>query len=221
MPAAKAPKSEQTRQRLVQVSMKLFLDQGFDKTTMREIARAAGLAPGAAYYYFPSKEALIFGFYEKSFDEQLPGAEKALAEQKGLAERLAGVVSAHLRVSEPYHGLAKVLFRIAADPEHPISPFSAESKPLRDRNIALMGRVLEGQRVAKELEADLPSLLWLYKMGILLYWLHDRSAGHKATYRLIQQSSALVAQLIKMASLPIVKGFAEKLLELYREHRGA
>lgn len=220
MPASKTPKSEQTRQRLVQVSMKLFLDQGFDQTTMREIARAAGLAPGAAYYYFPSKEALIFGFYEQSFEDQLPGAEKVLATEKGLEQRLAGVVGAHLKVSEPYHGLSKVLFRVAADPSQPISPFSAESAPLRQRNIDLMARVLEGQKLAPELARDLPELLWLYKMGVILYWLHDRSPRHAKTYKLISQSSGLIAQLIKLASLPVIKGFALRALGFFKEFKG-
>jgi AcrR family transcriptional regulator len=219
MSATKTQKSEQTRQRLVEVSMKLFLDQGFDKTTMREIARAAGLAPGAAYYYFPSKEALIFGFYEQSFEDQLPLAEKVLREAKGLEERLAGVVTAHLKVSEPYHELSKVLFRVAADPSQPISPFSKESGPLRQRNIELMARALEGDKLAPELVRDLPELLWLYKMGVILYWLHDSSPRHAKTYKLIQRSAALIAQLVKLAKLPVIRGFALRALSFFKEFK--
>ena len=33
---------------------------------MRDIAKAAGLSLGAAYYYFPSKEALVFAYYEQN-----------------------------------------------------------------------------------------------------------------------------------------------------------
>lgn len=219
MAQAKTPKSEQTRQRLVQTSLRLFLDQGFDRTTMREIAGAAGLAPGAAYYHFASKEELIFGFYEQSFEEHLPAAEKVLATERDLAARLAGLVNAHLKVSEPYHGLSRVLFRVAADPSHPISPFSAQSKGLRDRNIALVGRVLEGQRVPQDLAADLPELLWLYKMGMLLYWLHDASPGHRRSLALVRQSSVLVAQLIRLSALPGVHGFARKVLRLFRDFK--
>jgi AcrR family transcriptional regulator len=216
----KAKKSEQTRQKLVDVSMKLFLEQGFDNTTMREVARAAGLAAGAAYYYFPSKEALIFGFYERSFDEHLPEAEKALQKEKKLEDRLAAVIAAHLKVSERYHGLSKVLFRVAADPEQAISPFSIQSKPLRDRNIDLMRRVLEGTKLPEGFAKPLPELLWLYKMGMLLYWLHDKSAGHKKTYQLVEKSSALVAQLIRISALPVVRTFSLKALGLFEEFKG-
>src|SRR5258708_24205247 len=104
--------------------MKLFLQQGFEKTTMREIARAAGLAPGASYYHFESKEHLIFDFYEKSYNDNLPEAERVLREEKKLGKRLAGVIAAHLKVSEPYHGISKVLFKTAADPSSALSPFS-------------------------------------------------------------------------------------------------
>lgn len=211
-------KSDVTKARIVDVSMKLFLSQGFEATTMREIARAAGLAPGAAYYYFESKEHMIFDFYERSFQEHLPEAERVLREEKGTTKRLAGVINAHLKISEPYHDISKVLFKIAADPAHPLSPFGKESADLRNRNIALMGRVMEGERVDKDLASRLPELLWLFKMGMLLYWLHDPSPGHKKTYQLVDTASDLVVKLIKLAGMPGLKGMAHRVIKVIDEY---
>jgi len=212
-------KAELTRAKIVDVAMRLFLDQGFEKTTMREIASAAGLAPGAAYYHFESKEHLIFDFYEITFQKHLPEAEKILAEEKGLAKRIAGVVKAHLKVSEPYVEISKVLFRIAADPVNPLSPFSKASKDLRDRNIEILRRCLQGHKLDKTLAAKLPELLWMYKMGMILYWLHDTSPKRSKTYEFVDKTSALVASLIQLSRLPVLSGFSKKAVDLFEAYK--
>ena len=40
-------------------------------------------------------------------------------------------------------------------------------------------------RMPNDLRAELPYLLWLYHMGIILFWIHDGSFRHVRTYRLI------------------------------------
>ncbi len=212
-------KADQTRKKLVDVSMKLFLNQGFEKTTMREIARAAGLAPGAAYYHFDSKEHLIFDFYEKSYTDHLPEAERVLKQEKALGKRLAGVIAAHLKVSEPYHEISKILFKTASDPSHPLSPFSQQSAELRQKNVDIMKRALEGERLDKDLAAKLPELLWMFKMGMILYWVHDPSPRRQKTYALVEQASELLAKLIGLAGLPVLKGFAEKAVKVFYEYK--
>jgi len=49
MPSAKiTPKAEETGRRILDSALELFRQQGFDSTTMRDIARKAGVATGAA-----------------------------------------------------------------------------------------------------------------------------------------------------------------------------
>jgi AcrR family transcriptional regulator len=217
---AKGPKkADATRTKIVDIAMRLFLDQGFEKTTMREIAAAAGLAPGAAYYHFKSKEHMVFDFYEMSYQRHLAEAEQILSSEKDLARRIAGVIKAHLKASEPYIEISKVLFRIAADPKHPVSPFSKESKDLRDRNIEILRRCLEGQKLDKNFTVKLPELLWMFKMGMILYWLHDMSPKHAKTYQFVDQTSALVATLIQLSKLPVLSGFSRKALAIFEEYK--
>jgi AcrR family transcriptional regulator len=53
-----------TREAIVQVAIGLFVDQGFDATTLVEIANAAGVAPSTLHTYFPVKEDLLFSIYD-------------------------------------------------------------------------------------------------------------------------------------------------------------
>src|SRR5262249_42389570 len=70
-------KSEATRRRLLDRTLRLFQHRGVEATTMRDVARAAGLSLGAAYYYFPSKEALLFAYYEANQAEVEAAADHA------------------------------------------------------------------------------------------------------------------------------------------------
>ena len=47
------------RQELVQASLELFLDKGYEKTSVKDIVAAVGVAQGLFYYYFPSKEDIL------------------------------------------------------------------------------------------------------------------------------------------------------------------
>ena len=71
------PKSEATRARILEAALCVFRERGFNAATMREIAAAAGMAVGAAYYYFDSKDAMVMAFYEQSQEEMAPAARSS------------------------------------------------------------------------------------------------------------------------------------------------
>lgn len=50
---------EERRRELLACAMRLFAEQGYDNVSVRAVARAAGVAPGLAYHYFDSKQALF------------------------------------------------------------------------------------------------------------------------------------------------------------------
>lgn len=52
-------KKEETRQRLLSVSLELFHEQGYSTTTVEDITERADVAKGTFFNYFPSKEALL------------------------------------------------------------------------------------------------------------------------------------------------------------------
>jgi AcrR family transcriptional regulator len=220
--AGKTAKGEQTRTLILETAVELFLERGYEETTMRAIAERAGVALGSAYYYFRSKEQLIQGFYARTHEEHLAEAEAVLQTERTFRGRLLGVMEAKLRTIEPYHRFSGVLFRTAADPESPLNPFSADSLPARLEATQLFARVVRGaedRRLPKDLDAELPELLWTYHMGIILFWIHDRSPGRVRTWRLMERTTDLVVRLIALSSLPLMGPIRKSVLSLLADLR--
>ena len=214
-------RGERTKSRILDVALEMFRERGYDETTMREIARQAGVSLGNAYYYFRSKEHLIQGFYARTHEEHLEACTEVLASETDLGARLRGVLAAKIDTSMVYHRFAGILFKTAADPYSPLSPFSPESEPVRRQATELFARVLEGKgkRVPAELAAELPNLLWLYQMGVVLFWIHDESAGCAKTYRLIDATSTIVARLVRVAGNPLLRPLTRATVELMGDLR--
>lgn len=196
--------------------MRLFRERGYARTTMRAIAQEAGVAVGNAYYYFGSKEHLIQEFYADTQREHRVVAAPALARERDFAARLAAVLHAGVDVLTPYHSFAASFFKTAAEPTSPLSPFSAESSGPRDASVTLFREVLEGSTatVDAELREPLPELLWLGYMGVVLYWVHDRSPGQAKTRQLIDGAVPLVDRLVKLSRLRVLRPVTRQVVGL-------
>lgn len=218
----KTRKGEQTRERILDAALELFRERGFEETTMRAIAEAAGVAVGNAYYYFRAKEYLVQAFYERTHEEHLEASREILEGERDFEKRLLGVMRKKIDTAMPYHRLSGVLFRTAADPRNPINPFSHDSEPLRAKSTALFQEILEGSDMKvsnRRLKAELPNLLWLFHMGILLFWIHDDSPGCVRTYRFLDRTVSLIVRLIVLAKLPILRPLTNTALALMEDLR--
>ena len=201
-------KSELTRARILDAAIDLFRRQGFESTTMREIAAEAGVAIGAAYYYFESKNAIVLAFYDRSRLEMAPLLEEALGSSRELKGRLLALIEVKLRYFLPNRDILAALAG-RTDPADPLSPFSLQTEEIRDADIAVFARAIEESRtkVSSDLAEHLPRLLWLYQMGIILFWIYDRSPEQKRTHVLLDSSVELVVGLLKSSSLPLLAPF--------------
>ena len=140
-------KSEETRTRILEAALALFRKRGFEKTTMRDIAEASGVALGAAYYYFDSKDELVMGFYERAQRELDPLLEAALAKTNGLEERLRAVIEVKLQYFAPNRKLMGAL-SAHIDPQHPLSPFSEQTRAIRERDIGFLSAAVDGSKIS-------------------------------------------------------------------------
>ena len=84
---AHASRRGDTRARIQQVALELFAEQGYERTSLREIAERLGVTKAALYYHFKSKEDIVLSFTEDYFARidaliewgkgQRPGAQTA------------------------------------------------------------------------------------------------------------------------------------------------
>ena len=220
--SARTTKGEQTRALIIDKALELFRERGYEQTTMRAIADRSGLALGNAYYYFKSKAQLILAFYDRTLDEHRAAAESALEHERDLKLRLLIVLRTKIATIEPFHEFAGALFKTAADPGSPLNPFSAESASVRRESIELFAAAVDGSSISvpKDLKAELPYLLWLYHMGLILFWIHDSSRDRARTHLLIDRTVELVVRLIKLASNPLMRPLRKAALGLVVELKG-
>ncbi len=229
MAAKTTKKSIATKAHLLNTALGLFQEHGFEKTTMRMIADACGLSLGAAYYHVKTKEELVLLFYAQTGAEAREHNGDIVASSKDFKIRLKALLQFKFQQMEPFRDLATVLARQATDWRNPLSPFSPDTKPMRDEAIGLIQEVLEGSnvKVSAALRPHLPKALWLYQMGVILFWMNDRSPERRRTEELIDLSLALIYRLTQATTLPFMRGVnqsAARIVELVEglgESKGA
>ncbi|MDE1178626.1 MAG: TetR family transcriptional regulator [Edaphobacter sp.] len=211
----KTRKSEETRTRILDAALNIFRERGFERATMREIAAAAGVAAGAAYYYFESKEAIVMAFYERSQAEMLSLIAEQMGKNKLLEPLLRAIISTKFEVFAPNRKLLGAL-SAHADPEHPLSPFSKETAAIREQDIAFFEKAVTqaGIKLPSNLTPYLPRLLWMYQMGLILFWVYDRSAGQRRTMVLYDKTLKMVMTGIKLAGNPFLRPLHKLAAEL-------
>jgi AcrR family transcriptional regulator len=213
---AAAPKSEETRARILNAALTSFRKRGFEAATMRDIARDAGVALGAAYYYFPSKDAIVMDFYRRSCEEMQPRIDAALKEASGLEERLRELIRVKLAHFAANRSVLRALLRNGADPKHPLSPFSPQTREIRDIDIVWFRTILSdcGLRIPKDLAPSLPDLLWFCQMGVIWFWVVDDSVDQARTARLLNLAAKCVASMVRASALPLMRPMRKAVLEL-------
>jgi AcrR family transcriptional regulator len=209
-------KADETRARILAAALDLFRRNGFDQTTMREIASEAGVALGSAYYYFASKEALVMAFYAQASQEMSAEIETRLAQAKGLESRLRAILDVKFEYFAPNRLFLGALSRHAADPQNPLSPFSNETAHIRERDLKYFASALEESRtnMPKDLAPYVPKLIWLYQMGLILFWISDHSAEQVRTRQLRDKSLSLLVTALKLVGLPLLRPLRKKVVDL-------
>ena len=202
----KGKKSEETRSRILEAALSVFRERGFEKATMREIALEAGVAVGAAYYYFDSKDALVMAFYERAQGEMHAEIESKLGAAKSLEARLRAIISTKFDYFTPNRKLLSAL-TAHTDPQHPLSPFSAETAAIRDQDVGSFERAAResGIKLPPTVAPYLGRLLWMYQMGLILFWVYDRSPGQERTKLLYEKTLKMLLVTLKIAAIPLMR----------------
>jgi AcrR family transcriptional regulator len=183
---------------------------------MRDIAAKAGVAVGAAYYYFRKKEDLVHEYYLMLEEGSSAEAVRLCAATTSFKARIRGIISFKLHQVTPDRSLTKVLARIASDPDNQLSPFSRETQHIRDKAIRMMEQLLEGSdlKCGTELRPHAARLIWLLFMGMIFFWIQDRSPFQKQTEKLSEIAVNLTDKVLWLSSLPLTGAINRLTIEL-------
>ena len=211
-----AAKSEETRQKILDAALRMFRELGFEQATMREIAKQAGVATGLAYYYFPKKEDLVMAFYVQVNAQMRPLVQEAIAANKKLEAKIRALILVKFHYFAPDRKFLGALSGYSADPAHRLSPFSDETKEIREEGMAQFREALAQSevKVPADLVDALPKVLWMYQMGMVLFWIYDHSKDQRRTTLLMDKSLGIVVLLLKAAALPLMRPVRKLVLEL-------
>jgi AcrR family transcriptional regulator len=104
-PGLRARKRQQTRERLTRAAMALFLERGFEATTLDDIAAAADISRRSFFHYFESKEDVVFAWHEAS-TAALIAAVAARPASESMLCAAENAISAMARQLEPNEAMA-------------------------------------------------------------------------------------------------------------------
>jgi len=216
--ARRLARGEATRAKIFAAALARFRKRGFAATTMREIAEDAGVALGAAYYYYRSKDAIVLAYYDETQRLTAARAAEVFAETDDVRERLGVAFHARLDVLARDRKLLSAIFHSIADPTADISIFGKKTKKVRDDSIRLFSEAVAPSPAVGALEPSarrvLDLALWSLHMGVMLYFVHDRSKGQERTHRLVDQTLDMVCGLLPIAPelAPIFGGQIAEIL---------
>lgn len=176
-----------TRVKILAAAAELFKSQGFEATTTRDIARAAGIASGTLFNYFAAKEGVVAAL-----------AAEALAKAR-----------AEFATQEPGETLEESLFALCAAEMRRLKPLRKLLAPLLERSFSpLPARQLDGEDALRadhleavseicrrhgrgELSPVAWQLYWTLYTGALAFWAADSSPKQEDTLALLDESLAM------------------------------
>ena len=218
MDKATTDRGEQTKLAIFESALRLFRERGFDAATMRDIAAQAGVALGAAYYYFPSKEAIVSAYYDIVQKEHARRVAEALAsDHMDLRARLGIAFHGKLDIVQDDRRLLGTIFRYTGEPDHPLSCLGPATYETRRESIELLEQAIGSESLPKDLRQLLPIALWALQMGVLVHFIYDRSTHQERTRKLVNNALDLGVRLLSLAKSPLQKPVRGKLLNVLRE----
>lgn len=215
-PPGRTAEGEAARTRLYKTAIGLIGERGYEAATLREVANRAGVSPGLLYRYFPSKRSVVLALYDQLSDtfarqatEMPPGKWR---------DRFVYALKLSLRVLGPHRLTLRALAPImVGDAEEGVFADTTAFSRLRVQ-AAFQKAVVDATDAPKRTLAEaIGRLLYLLHLGVILWWLLDRSPGQRATSALV----ALLRQILPSAALTLhlrsVRGFVQSADSLFGE----
>ena len=215
-PPGRTLEGEATRRRLYETAIGLIAERGYEGATLRDVAARAGVSSTLLYRYFPNKRAVVLALYDELSEAF---AEKAATLPAGRwRDRFVRALDWSLGVLGPHRVTLRALAPVmVGDTEEGVFAERTAFSRVRVQGVFRAAVVSAKDAPAPTVAEALGRLLYLLHLGVILWWLLDRSPGQRATRALV----ALLARMLPSADLalklPLVRGFVTGADELFVE----
>jgi AcrR family transcriptional regulator len=189
---------QESRARILEKAAELFAAKGFEDTTTRDIALAAGLATGTMFNYFPSKETLAMTMVSEALGRGREDFQRRRTGEEDLTEELFLFIASGLRRLRPLRPfLGPVL-------ERSLSPFPRktvclEGEAARAGHLEAVQEVIGRHGFTEAPDYVAMTMYWSLYLGILAFWTNDSSPNQEETRALIDYSLRFFVQVISGA----------------------
>jgi AcrR family transcriptional regulator len=215
-PQGETSQGAASREHLYTTALRLIAKRGYEATTLRDIAKEAGVSPGLLYRYFPSKQAVVLALYEELSAEY---ARRAAEMPPGKwRDRFIFALNTSLDVLEPHRVALRALTSVlVGNPEEGIFASSTAFSRLQVQQV-FESAVTEAADAPKQpLAAALGRLLYVIHLSVLLWWLLDRTPGQRATSALVLLTKQLLPSAALAIRVPPVRRFIVSVDQLMGE----
>ena len=86
-------KGERRKQELLQIAYRMFLQKGYEETSVDEIISQAGIAKGTYYYYFETKEQMLEEVIGMMIEQEMQAAEQILQTDLPVPQKIVGIIT--------------------------------------------------------------------------------------------------------------------------------
>lgn len=191
---------EQTRQRILAEAAVWFANHGYAATSMRDIAGAVGLTPGALYVHFPSKGQLLLAVYAEGVARIGTAVDQAVAlhADTGAWEKLEAAAEAHLAVLLGRAGFARVIVRVVPDD---VPEVVGGLKQLRDDYERRFVDLVAGLHLRPEIDPRILRLMLIGALNSTQIWAKPE-AGRKSAADIARQYVRALRQGAEQSPVP-------------------
>jgi AcrR family transcriptional regulator len=215
-PPGQSARGAAARDRLYQTAIRMISNRGYEATTLRDIAREAGVSVGLLYRYFPGKQAVIIALYE-----ELSGdfARDAATMKPGKwRDRFLFALDTSLRVLRPHRTTLRALIPVlVGDPDDGVFAAGTAFSRLRVQQVFESAVAGAADAPNPPVAAALGRLLYLVHLAVLLWWLLDKTPKQRTTDALVALTQQLLPSAALTLRLPPIRRFVVAMDELLRE----
>jgi AcrR family transcriptional regulator len=168
-----------TRRRILETARDRFSRAGFEATTTRDIAAAAGIAAGTLFNYFPSKEAIVMALVAEALDEAHLQFERQ-PRGESLDEDLFAFIASELQGLRPHRGYLRPVLETALSPLA-LARANPDGEAIRVEHLEAVGRLIETRLPGEPPSSVAWNLYWTLYTGVLAFWACDKSPHQEDT----------------------------------------